>query len=278
MWFLSMLTCKTALNEGMQMRLVALLLLAITTVVNPVSAWARDYEYEGGEIAVYVRPGEPTMVTFPGKVLGGYLAPSGQVTVERSGESLVVYSQPGLVDQGEAVLVQIEDNRSYALRVYQSNSMFPRDDLITVRDLRQPEFELPEDQVNAETKPENAPSTSVQGLMREMVLVAEFGKMKGIPGYRRSNRYSGETVVHDGAVEAKIDEIFMGTNLWGYVLSVENLLDTNQRINPAVFRIDGTRAISAERWELAPRPVTSEQKIANQHAAKVYIITRSKRR
>jgi hypothetical protein len=108
-----------------------------------------------------------------------------------------------------------------------------------------------------------------------MVLVAEFGKRKNIPGYRRSNRYTGETVLHDGAVEVKIDEIFMGSDYWGYVLSAENLLDTNQKLNPATFRLDGTRAVSAERWELAGRPQTAEQKVSGAHKSKIYVVVKA---
>ena len=114
--------------------------------------------------------------------------------------------------------------------------------------------------------------------MREMILVAEFGKQKGITGYRRSNRFSGQTVLDDGAIEARVDEIFMGTDMWGYVLNVENKLGTAQRINPATFRLDGTKAVSAQRWELSPRPVTTEEEVAKGHQGKVYIITRAKRR
>ena len=68
----------------------------------------------------------------------------------------------------------------------------------------------------------------------------------------------------------------MGPKLWGYVLDAENLLDQTQQINPASFRIDGTRAISANHWEIAPRPLTIEQEVAKRHKAKIYIVTRAK--
>ncbi len=84
--------------------------------------------------------------------------------------------------------------------------------------------------------------------------------------------------MNDGTVEAKIQEIFMGSDLWGYVVEVENLLDTSYKLNPASFRLDGTRAVAADRWELSPRPQTAEQKMAGGHKGKVYIVTRSIRR
>ena len=72
--------------------------------------------------------------------------------------------------------------------------------------------------------------------------------------------------------------MYLGSNYWGYILKVENLLETTQRLNPATFRLDGTKAVVFQRIELAPRPQTAEQQVSNAHVGKVYIVTRSKRR
>jgi hypothetical protein len=112
--------------------------------------------------------------------------------------------------------------------------------------------------------------------MLEMVLNAEFGKT-GITGYRISEIHRGETVLSDGTIMAKIDRIFIGPNLWGYVVDAENVLQTSQKIDAGSFRIDGTLAISAKDWELAAQPLTTEQQVANKHRTKLYIITRAKR-
>ncbi|MFN9956695.1 MAG: hypothetical protein ACK55I_26640, partial [bacterium] len=112
-----------------------------------------------------------------------------------------------------------------------------------------------------------APPSKVSGLMREMALVAEFGKAT-IAGYQMSEKFKGQTVVSDGAILAKIDKIFVGPNLWGYVLDTTNLLDHSQKLNPATFRIDGTRAVSAARWELSARPLNVEQQISGAHMSK----------
>ena len=166
--------------------------------------------------------------------------------------------------------------------VYRARDLgFERDVAIKIVDTREADIEENPQLAGLAPAPvapsEFPPPTTVAGLMREMVLVAELGKSKGIPGYRRSNKFSGETVLADGTMNATVDEIFMGTDYWGYVLTVENKLDTSQRINPATFRIDGTRAISANKWELSPVPLTDEQKITQGHRGKVYIVTRSKR-
>ncbi len=240
-------------------------------------AYARDLRYTGNEETVYVRPGEPTQVSFPENILGGFKRKNSSISLDKKDNYLIVFSQPELPPEGEAIIVHLDDKRSYALRIKPASNLNSRDEAVTILDDRRPESSDEEETITR-APTGFAPASVVSGLMRELVLVAEFGKKRGIPGYQRSNRYAGEVIMHDGAVEVKIDEIFMGSNLWGYVATVTNLLDTTQRLNPASFRLDGTHAVSASRWELAPRPMTAEQEIANAHIAKIYIITRSSRR
>lgn len=258
----------------------AVICAASLLVFSTTRAFAREVEYTGNEVQVYVTPGEPTQITFPDQIEGGFKRKHSSLALERKGNFLVVFAQPEIPYEGEALLVHLKDKRSYALRILPSDDDNIRDEFIQLRDLREGEMEFEGGVENDPRLLPNYPSppSVTSGLVREMILVSEFGKRGGITGYRRSNRYTGETVLHDGTIEAKIKEIFMGTNLWGYVLEVENQLDTAYKINPAAFRLDGTRAIAAERWELSGRPETAEQKIANAHKGKVYIVTRSLRR
>ena len=255
---------------------------ALTAVLCAAQyAYARDVDYQGSEIAVYVTPGEPSQITFPGDIGGGFKKKHSSLALERKGNFLVVFAQPEIPYEGEALLVLLQDKRSYALRILPSDDDNKRDEFIVIRDTRE-NIEGPSGgpgsvdefiQGRGYTSPALVP-----GLMRAMILSSEKGLRGGIEGYRRSNRYTGETILHDGTVEAKIKEIFMGTDFWGYVIEVENLLDTNYKLNPATFQLDGTRAVSAERWELAPRPVTAEQKLAGGHRGNIYIITAAQRR
>ena len=102
----------------------------------------------------------------------------------------------------------------------------------------------------------------------------EFGKNK-IPGYRVTDQYAGEVIMDDGSLLVTIEKIFIGSDNWGYVLNAQNQLDSNQQLNPAAFRVAGTRAISANNWELAPRSLTAEQQLAGKDRAKVYVVTRA---
>jgi hypothetical protein len=245
------------------------------------TAFARDLEYKGTEADVFINPGEPTQVRFPGKVIGGYKSKISNITVDRKDEDVILFAQEGLSETGDAIIVRLEDGRSYSLRVKPANELNPRDTLVKVEDGRGVFTDYQEEDETGTEVPFKdrdfayAPSNTVSGLMREMVLVAEFGK-KGISGYRVSERYKGEPILNDGAISAVIDRIFIGPNLWGYVIDASNMLDQGQKINPASFRIDGTRAIMAERWELAPRPLNIEQQIARGDRAKIYIVTRAK--
>jgi hypothetical protein len=260
-------------------RVLSILTVSIGMLLILDDAHARDVEYSGSEIPVYVTPGEPTQITFPSKISGGFKRKHTSLALERQGNFLVVFAQPEIPYEGEALLVHIDDRRSYALRILPADDENRRDEFINLRDLRDDHFN-DGDGVHDERFPVHgyAPPSIVPGLMREMILIAEFGKRGGIPGYSRSNTYSGETILHDGTVQAKIKEMFLGSSLWGYVIEVENLLDTSFKINPAAFRLDGTRAVLAERWELAARPQTAEQAITNAHKANLYIVTKSLRR
>lgn len=255
------------------------LLATCFAVVTAGGAHARDVEYSSGsgEIPVWVNVGEPTEVIFEGgRIKNGFKNRNAGIDLDRKDSSLVIFGKENMNENGEALLVRLDNGTSYPLRVRKANSDNPRDAQVVVGDgkgaMGSEEEAAPPFQDRAY---EYAPPSKVSGLMREMALVAEFGK-SSIPGYQISDKFKGQTVVSDGAIIAKIDRIFVGPNLWGYVLDASNLLDQSQKLNPASFRIDGTRAISASNWELAARPMTIEHQVAKRDQAKVYIVTRAR--
>jgi hypothetical protein len=255
-------------------------LTAATLLGSPATSFARDIEYKSGqgEIEVYVNPGEPTEIVFPGTIGSGFKNSNAGVAIERKDSSLIIFGKENIKDDGEALLVRLQDGRSYPVRVRRASDDNPRDAQLMIGDGKGPMGGGEEEDEFTPYKERGydyAPPSKVSGLMREMVLVAEFGK-KSIPGYTVSEKFKGQTVVDDGAVLSKIDKIFIGPNLWGYVLDTTNLLDQTQKVNPASFRIDGTRAVSASNWELSPRPVNVEEQVASKHNSKVYIVTRAR--
>lgn len=262
-----------------QGRLLFSILACFTTLLAPVSkSFARDVEYSSGsgEIRVFVNVGEPTEVIFEGgRIKDGFKNSNAGIALERKESSLVIFGKENMSEKGEALLVRLDNGLSYPIRIMKAGDE-PRDAQVVVGDgkgaMGAEEETAPPHQ---ERSYDYAPPSKVSGLMREMVLAAEFGK-SSIPGYQVSEKFKGQTVVSDGAILAKIDKIFVGPNLWGYVLDASNLLDHSQKINPATFRIDGTRAISAAQWELSARPMTIEHQIASRHSTKVYIVTRSR--
>lgn len=254
------------------------LTLAISLAL-PLSAFARDVRYESQEVPVYVSPNEPTEIEFPSAISMGYKRRDSVLTIDKRENDLVVFSNEAITEKGEALIVRLKDGRSYSLRVHRSSDVNPRDNIVKILDGTGALFQEEDEQevpAHAERQFGYAKPTQVSGLMREMVLASEFGK-SSVSGYRVSERYKGETVLNDGTMDARIEKIFIGPNLWGYVLETSNLLDEGQRINPATFRLDGTRAISAQNWELAPRPMNVEHQIAGDHKSRVYIVTRAKK-
>ncbi len=241
------------------------------------SAFARDVDYNDAEISVRVKPGEPTQIEFPGEVSGGFRKKLSSLSIDKKGDDLILFSNELLTPEGEAIIVRLKDGRNYSIRVKRSTEEAPRDDVVRIYDTRasiiSSEEELPP---YASPNVKKASSNQVSGFMREMILAMEFGK-NGIPGYRVSERFKGETVLDDGTLRATIERIYMGPNYWGYVIEATNLLDETRQLNPATFRLDGTRAISLNNYELSPRPLNIEQQIAKKHKAKVYVITKAKR-
>lgn len=267
------------MNRRMSKRISRFSALVVSLLGLVDVASARDVEYStgNGEIQVWVNVGEPTEIVFEGgKIKDGFKNSNAGIALDRKDSSLVIFGKENMNENGEALLVRLEDGRSYPMRIRKSTPENPRDAQVIVGDGKKAvggEEEVPPPY--KERGYEYAPPSKVSGLMREMALVAEFGKAQ-IPGYQVSEKFKGQTVVSDGALLAKIDRIFIGANLWGYVLDTTNLLDQSQKLNPATFRIDGTRAISASNWELAGRPLNVEQQVAGKHNAKVYIVTRAR--
>lgn len=254
--------------------LAVALAISLTALTTP--AFARDIEYKNTEVAIRVTPGEPTQISFPGNIAGGMRNKVSSLSLDHRQTDLVVIANDALLKNGEAIIVQLQDGRSYSLRVLRSSDENPRDDVVSINDSRGKLLSEEEEPAYQDKKFDYAPPSTVAGLMREMVLSAEFGK-SAIPGYRVNDSYKGQSVLNDGTVSATIDRIYVGTNLWGYVLDAQNLLSQTQKLNPAAFRIDGTRAISAKEWELAAVPTNVEQQVAHAHKTKVYVITKAKR-
>lgn len=254
--------------------ITGLLLLA------PNMLWARDVEYKAGngEIEIRLNPGEPTQISFEDPIAGGYKKKGSAVSLDRKGNDLILFANEALTSsEGEAIIVKLQNGSSYSVRAKRSDNDHVRDDFVNIIDNRVAPIltEDEEDPAYKEKKFDYAPSTQVSGLMRELVLASEFGKAQ-VPGYRRSDKYKGQMVLNDGTVLATIDTIWLGPSLWGYVLDVKNVLDQTQKLNPASFRLDGTRAISAKNWELAAKPLTLEEKVSGKDSTKLYVITRAK--
>lgn len=253
--------------------------LVLSIIGLALPALARDIEYgaSSGEISIFVNPGEPTQVKFPGMISGGYKRKDSALVLDKKDDDLILFGNQAITPSGEAFIVRLEDGRSYSIRARRATAENPRDDSVSISDSRGSIIlsKEEEDPPYKEKRFEYAPPSQISGLMREMVLASEFGK-SSIAGYRKSEKYRGQVVLNDGTMLATIDTIFIGPNLWGYVLDAKNMLNTTQKINPASFRLDGTRAISASDWELYPKPFNIEQQIAGKDSGKVYIVTKAR--
>lgn len=268
-------------NKKLNKQVNSILFLVLSLFIcNTQSVFARDIEVNAnsGEIDVYVNPGEPTQMSFPADIEGGFKKKQSNISLDKKGTDLVIFPKESISESGEAIIVRLADGRSYSIRIKRAGEGKARDGFLNINDSRGSNIleEDEEDPAYMEKKFEYAPASTVSGFMREMMLATEFGK-SAVPGYRKSDKYKGQVVLNDGTMLATIDSMYLGPNLWGYVVDTSNMLEQSQKINPASFRLDGTRAISASNWELAPKPYSLEQQIAKKHSSKVYIVTRAKK-
>jgi|YNPMSStandDraft_1061717.scaffolds.fasta_scaffold06378_1 hypothetical protein len=238
---------------------------------------ARDIEFTEGEVKVFINPGEPTELRFPGSITVGYKKQGSSLSVDRQGNTLVLFAQSRVQPDGEVLLVRLADERSYSIRVLNAPSPDQRDSIVVIKDNRRPvisdeEEKLPQYRDRRFVYPSQY---QVAGLVRELVLVSEFGK-ESIPGYRVSEAGKGTVVVNNGAIMARLVRMYLGPQLWGYVLEAENVTDEVVKIDPAIFKIAGTRAVSASSWELSAKPITAEQRLAGTHKSFVYVVTKAR--
>lgn len=256
-------------------------LIFITVVgccLTATQAFAKDIEYKGNEIRVRALPGEPTQVSFPDKVQGGFKTNLSNLSVDRRDRDLIIFASKGLPESGEAIIVRLKNGRSYSMRVIPAKDIDQRDDVIRILDDRKnyASQTIKDKKAYEQGHHGFAPPAAVSGLLRELILTTEFGK-ESIAGYNPSTRYNGEVVLDDGSIVAKIKNIYIGSNHWGYILEAQNKLDQTIQLNPATFRLDGTRAISISNFELKPRPMNIEQQIARKDKAYVYIVTKARK-
>ena len=100
----------------MKIRLSILPLLAVCTCFLS-TAFARPIEYNDREEKVYVTPNEPTVVSFPDDVSGGFKANS-TLHMEKRGRDLIIIADKTLRPEGEVIIVYLERReRPYVLRV-----------------------------------------------------------------------------------------------------------------------------------------------------------------
>ena len=98
-------------------------------------SFEREHCYRGEEAQIFVRPGEPTQVVFPGEIKGGFKRKDSALTLERQSNYIVMFTQPSLDVHGESLLIVLEDERSYPLRVLPAHRK-QRDSVVRLVDMR----------------------------------------------------------------------------------------------------------------------------------------------
>ena len=89
-------------------------------LLSVTAAFARDVEYTTGrgEVEVFVNVGEPTEIIFEGgKIKDGFKNSNAGIALDKKDSSLVVFGKENMNENGEAILVRLDDGRSFLLRL-----------------------------------------------------------------------------------------------------------------------------------------------------------------
>jgi hypothetical protein len=97
-------------------------LFALCLTAYTPAALAREINYDGSEARVFVTAGEPTVISFPDEVEGGYRGAHSSIHIERHGKDLIILAQAGLSEEGEVIVVYLKNKRSFILRILPASS------------------------------------------------------------------------------------------------------------------------------------------------------------
>ncbi len=147
------------------------ILITITTLslIFCFNAFSKDIEYKGEEVDVFVTPGEPTQVQFPSKVLGGFKKKLSAISLDKKANDLVIFATEKLSEEGESLIIRLDDGRSYTIRVKKGDED-QRNTLVRIIDKTQSilkdQGDANEDSELNKGQMQFAPATKVSGLMR----------------------------------------------------------------------------------------------------------------
>lgn len=102
-------------------------------------AVARDINYSGSEIIVYVIPNEPSQVTFPSNIISRYYSRGSsfpKCAIEVQGNFLVIFAPPELPPEGQAKRIVLDNQRIYTLRFILADDKHVRDEFVKIIDKR----------------------------------------------------------------------------------------------------------------------------------------------
>lgn len=87
-------------------------------LLAPGASFARQVDYLGGEVRVFVTPGEPTVVSFPDELDSGFKSRNADLQILKKRNDLILFAGPALQLEGAVVVVYTKKNkRSFILRV-----------------------------------------------------------------------------------------------------------------------------------------------------------------
>lgn len=236
----------------MRIFIIFLMITFNILIILTFNVHARVIEFDGQQIIVRVTQGRTTQVELPEAVANIITGiDQNKLSLEHSKNRIFIH--PIIFIEGD-IFVITENNHSYPFSLVigeESN----RDVTVVVNHAA----------MKAQEKLKtfrHEPSV----LLRAMMMGKE---LEGIDIVA----HHSEIIYNDGSIIIRLEKTFMTpSNLRGYVMIIENISDLDLNIPLQKIYFDGLIAIAAEREFLSRKPITPDEKMANNHISKLYMI------
>lgn len=111
-----------------------LVVLVFSVFLNTSDVFAREVEYRGEEIIIYITHGTLTHVTFPSATRCRYGSHKGPVVYECQGNSILLFVQPELSIEGKLEYIRLKNGKIYKLKIIRADNSHPTDDIVNILD------------------------------------------------------------------------------------------------------------------------------------------------
>lgn len=128
---------KGSTTKGILMKInliFKIVVIVFSVFLNTSDVFAREVEYRGEEIIIYITHGTLTQVTFPSTTRCRYGSHKGPVVYECQGNSILLFVQPELTIEGKLEYIRLKNGKIYKLKIIRADNNHATDDIVNILD------------------------------------------------------------------------------------------------------------------------------------------------